>query len=304
MKNVIERILNLLAFLLTSRLPVTAEEIRNTVAGYEGQSDAAFHRMFERDKELLRRIGIPLDVRAPDVWSLEKGYAISPAEYRMPDPGLTDEERAALWLAAQVVRIGEGGSGFEALLKLGGVSLAASVEPFGANLGANVDTLAEIFKGITERRLTSFRYRGEDRRVAPHGIGHARGHWYLVGIEDGGSKVFRVDRMEEISLGEKPAAFKRTPGISIRSALDTQPWEIGDDESQTALVRFDESVAWWALRNLGRAEEPGEGPIEVEISVSNPAAFVGWVLGFGPKAEILAPPDLRAALVRKVKESL
>ena len=57
MKNVLERLLNLLACLLTAGRPVTADEIRHTVAGYEDKSDEAFHRMFERDKDLLREMG-------------------------------------------------------------------------------------------------------------------------------------------------------------------------------------------------------------------------------------------------------
>ena len=61
-QRVIERILNLLAFLLTAGRPVTAEEIRTTVAGYDQAADGAFHRMFERDKDLLRGLGIPLEL--------------------------------------------------------------------------------------------------------------------------------------------------------------------------------------------------------------------------------------------------
>ena len=99
MHKVIERILNLLAFLLTAGRPVTAEEIRTTVAGYDQPSDDAFHRMFERDKDLLRRLGIPLDLEPTDGWQVEHGYKVDPAAYALPDPGLTDDERAALWLA-------------------------------------------------------------------------------------------------------------------------------------------------------------------------------------------------------------
>ena len=106
MRRVIERLLNLLAFLLTAERPVTAEEIRMTVAGYAKESDEAFHRMFERDKALLRRMGIPLELKATDGWEVEYGYALHPDEYQLPDPDLNDEERAALWLAAQVVRLG------------------------------------------------------------------------------------------------------------------------------------------------------------------------------------------------------
>ena len=106
MHNVVERLLNLLAFLLTAERPVTADEIRMTVAGYDRGSDEAWRRMFERDKDLLRHLGIPLELRPTDAWEVEHGYVVPKDAYALPDPGLTDEERAALWLAAKVVRIG------------------------------------------------------------------------------------------------------------------------------------------------------------------------------------------------------
>ena len=92
MQRVIERILNLLAFLLTVDRPVTADEIRHTVAGYDRDSDAAFHRTFERDKELLRNLGIPIEREATDVFEVEFGYVVDDRRYALEDPGLTDEE--------------------------------------------------------------------------------------------------------------------------------------------------------------------------------------------------------------------
>ena len=100
MRNVIERLLNLLAFLLTVGRPVSADEIRRRVAGYDGSGDEAFRRMFERDKDLLRNIGIPLEFTESDGWGFEHGYAIDPDNYRLPDPGLTDEELPAILKAA------------------------------------------------------------------------------------------------------------------------------------------------------------------------------------------------------------
>ena len=111
MQKVIERILNLLAFLLTAERPVTADEIRMTVAGYDQDSDDAWRRMFERDKDVLRRLGIPLETRPTDAWGVEHGYTVPTAEYALEDPGLTDEERTSLWLAAKVVRLGGHASG-------------------------------------------------------------------------------------------------------------------------------------------------------------------------------------------------
>jgi len=80
MQNVVERVLNLLIYLLESPVPVTSNDVRNTVHGYADQTDDAFHRMFERDKQVLRRLGVPLELEAVDA------CALPPAKFRPQPP--------------------------------------------------------------------------------------------------------------------------------------------------------------------------------------------------------------------------
>lgn len=304
MRKVLERSLNLLAFLLTSRRPVTAAEIRETVAGYGTKSEVAFRRMFERDKDLLRSLGVPLETRQiPD--EAEWGYVVEPGVYGIDDPGLTDDERTALWLAARVVRLGGRPSGPEAILKLGGAPLAAGVEPFAVDLGAEVDVLADLYQAVAERRITDFAYRGRSRRVAPHGIGYRRGHWYLVGVADGETRVFRVDRIADLVVGAAAGEFERDAAVDVRAELDAQPWETGTGEEIVATVVVDRTAAWWAERRLGRPplsrRERPDGSLELDLVVNHVDAFLGWVLAFGADAEVLGPPDLRARVVARVR---
>jgi len=303
MRNVLERLINLLAMLLTAGRPVTADQIRRTIPGYSQDSDDAFHRMFERDKELLRSIGIPLEVDFIDGWEVEQGYLIDPEKYTLPDPGLTDEERTALLLAAQVVRLGGEPGGPEAVLKLGGARLTGAAEPLAADLGEGV-SLAELFLGVSERRIVRFQYRGRERTVQPYGLGHRRGHWYLVGATGDGERMFRVDRIEDLVVDSSAAAFSRPPGFSMAAALADLPWEVGNEGTVEARVRFGPEVAWWAARQLGAtAVQKGEadGSLEAIIPVANVDAFVGWVLSFGEGAEVLGPPLLRSAVVERIR---
>ncbi len=304
MKRVIERLLNLLAFLLTAGRPVTADEIRTTVAGYDQESDVAFHRMFERDKDLLRNLGIPLEVRPTDRWEVEFGYVVPPDAYEMPDPELTDEERASLWLAAQIVRLGGQPSGPEALLKLGGGPLTAAGEPLAASLGSGSEDLAVAFAAALERRLLRFTYHDRRRQVQPYGLVHRRGHWYLVGAEKGEVRAFRVDRGHGFEAGEEPGAFQRPDGFRMREAVSATPWEAGDQELE-AVVQFDPAVAWWAERQLptdAPRERTAQGAIRSRLRVANVDAFLGWMIGFEDQAEILEPPALRAAMVARLEE--
>jgi predicted DNA-binding transcriptional regulator YafY len=302
MKNVLERLINLLAMLLTASRPVTAEKIRDTIPGYAGKSDDAFHRMFERDKDILRRIGIPLELAYTDGWEIESGYRIDPAKYSLPDPGLTDEERAALLLAAQMVRLGGQPAAPEAILKLGGARLTGAAEPLAADLG-ELGALGELFLALTGRRLVSFDYRGRRRQVQPYGLGHRRGHWYLVAMTNDGQRVYRVDRMEGVKVGEQEGAFARPAGFDLGSALADLPWEAGTDKEVVATVLFGPEIGWWAARQLGGrpSKERPDGSLEAEIAVANPDAFLGWVLSFGDRAELLGPPELRRSLIERVE---
>ena len=300
MKRVVERLLNLLAFLLTTGRPVGADEIRMTVAGYDQGSDEAFRRMFERDKDLLRNMGIPLELRPTDAWEVEFGYVVPRDEYELPDPGLTDEERAALWISTQVVRLGGQPSGPEALLKLGGGGMSGAGEPLAADLGASAASLAVVFEAITERQELAFGYRGRVRRVHPYGLLHQRGHWYLIGAEGQEVRVFRVDRGSEYAADGPARSFERPAGFRLREALPSLPWEAGGEDIE-AVVHFDPEVAWWAQRQLSQpaAQQP-DGSLEARIHVANPAAFIGWLLAFEDHAEIVGPQELRTQLLELV----
>ncbi len=303
MRNVIERLLNLLAFLLTTGRPVTAAEIRRRVAGYAGPGDDAFRRMFERDKELLRRVGIPLELVDSDGWGLDHGYKIDPDLYRLPDPGLTDQERAALSLAARVVRLGGGPAASDALLKLGGIGPGGGQEPLGADLGSSADRLGDLFRAVSERRMVTFQYRDTDRQIKPYGLAHRRGHWYLVGEGHSGMRVFRVDRMGPVTVGGDPDVFARPDGFDLRREIESHPWETGSDETVMATVRFEPKMAWWAARTL-HVPLPESGPLVVELPVANVDAFVGWLLSFDDAAVVTDPPDLVEQVVERIEAAL
>lgn len=302
MQGVVERVLNLLIYLLESPNPVTADQIRNTVLGYGDKSDEAFHRMFERDKEVLRRLGVPLRMEAMDAWEVDFGYTVDPDEYAIPDPGLTQEEKVALSLAARMVRLGGSHAGLNALHKLGGVERGVGIEPMGADLGAAADLLGDLFGAITERRVVEFGYRNRRRTLHPYGMAHRRGHWYLVGGGPEGERVYRVDRIDGLEVSRESAGFAKPEGFDIRGVMDAQPWESGPGEEVEARVRFSEEVAWWAARTLG-LEEP-EGELEAAVPVTNVDAFVGWVLSFGDAAEVIAPEEIRGEIRSRVEAAL
>ena len=124
----LERLLNLISALLETSRPLTAEELRERVPGYP-EAKASFRRAFERDKEDLREMGVPLVYEPiPGVDPPTDGYRIDRSRYYLRDPGFEPDELAALHLAVSAVRL-DGVESEAGLWKLGGVVEAEGEEP-------------------------------------------------------------------------------------------------------------------------------------------------------------------------------
>jgi predicted DNA-binding transcriptional regulator YafY len=107
--------------------------------------------------------------------------------------------------------------------------------------------------------------------------------------------------MEEIELSEESGTFDRPSDFDLRGALDAL--DTYREVETKAKVRFDASVAWWASRQLGGVvgDIAEDGAMTVEVPVRNVGSFLGWVLSFGDGAEVLSPPELREAVVNRVR---
>ena len=179
-------------------------------------------------------------------------------------------------------------------------------EPLAADLGAHAEELATAFTGMTERRELGFEYGGRKRRVLPYGLAHRRGHWYLVAPESAEParvKVFRLDRALGLTLGETAGAFDRPPEFRAASFFEDMPWERGPSEV-TANVVFDEEVAWIAERELSDRSDVTRlagGGIEAQIPVAAVEPFIGWLITFDDRAEVIGPPELRSRFLDRVR---
>jgi proteasome accessory factor B len=98
-----ERIMNLAICLLMSRRYLEKTRIREIVEGYHDLSDAAFERTFERDKDELRTLGVPVETGSNDAFFPDEvGYRIRREDFELPAIDFTAAETAALGLAATV----------------------------------------------------------------------------------------------------------------------------------------------------------------------------------------------------------
>jgi len=299
MADKLERLLTLAASLLWAERPLSADEIRSRVGGYP-EGDLAFRRAFERDKEDLREMGIPLRTEPlPYSDPLVDGYVIRRSEYYLDDPGLDPDELAALHLAASVVQL-EGIAGIGAFWKLGGVPDDDAPGPRFQVALSSTPQLVAVYQAFAERRSLRFTYRGVERRVDPYRLDSLRGRWYLTGFDHhrGEERNFRVDRIAgSVELG-RPGAFVR-PETAVPGQV-LQPWELGEGEPTLARVLIDADQAPSAVQHVGTdavRERRDDGAVVLELEVTNTDAFRSFVITFLDHAEVLSPPELRDDLV-------
>lgn len=307
----IERLINLIAALLESRRPLTAEEIREQIAGYDQETHEAFRRAFERDKEALRAMGVPLEVRPTDPFSDQAdGYFIDKSSYYLPELDLAPDEVAALRLAADSV-LGAKEQAGSGLLKLSMSDLdptgPSSRIAWGADVSAEQPVLGPLYAALLDRTPIAFTYETADggvsqRKVEPYGLVHRRGNWYLVANDRdrGEPRTFKAARITS-DISPLEGTYDVPEGFDASARVAKESWESGAEEI-TATVRFDADLRWWVEQNMARhpQKETGGGAVDVELPVSNVDAFLSWIIEFAGQTEIVAPESLRSQLCARV----
>jgi proteasome accessory factor B len=306
-----ERLLNLVICLLHTRRHLSVQEIRDLVPGYEQGTEEAFRRMFERDKEELRDLGIPLetgsDTAAHDD---ELGYRIARRDYELPPISLEPDEAAALGLAARLWQSAPlAGATGTALLKLraAGVDAPESTGALEPRVGAGEPAFEACLAAVTEGRSLEFSYRAggrpepEQRHVEPWGVVWWHGRWYVVGHDTARDavRVFRLSRIVGAAtpVGE-PGTVKVPRDTDLRALVARMA---GDEPRSTASVRV-RSGAAWALRTEATATAPdADGWDRLEVGYSDPERFADRVTGFGADVVVLSPPEARDAVVRRLQ---
>jgi proteasome accessory factor B len=287
----LERLLKLTAALLHAEIPLTAEELRDRVGGYP-DTKATFRRAFERDKDDLRSMGMPLRVEpVPGVDPPVDGYRLDRDEYAGTELAFEADELAALHLATSLVQLDGDDT---ALVKLGAAGGDAPADSVG-RVPFN-DTLATMIGAAVDRKALSFTYNDVERIVEPWKLSFTRGHWYLSGFdrlrED--QRLYRVDRITDGVSLSGPA---KAPVGDVNEPIDLRGWELGDGPVIKATILVDADQAAYARHILGEAVDRPDGSVTATLDVRNIDAFRSFVLSFLEHAEILEPAELRADFV-------
>ena len=211
-----ERILNLFFVLINSKRPISRREIREKVNGYEEcESESAFERMFERDKDELRNTGVKIDTLAIDpLFDDELGYQVDSKTFLTKSVNWSPRERALLSLASTTWHQTE----FEnlaksATLKAGGSVKSESSTEKVESYSRELLKFQSIMKSLNSKTILMFNYVSYDddipikREVIPKKLYRQSDNWYVdaFDLNSGKWKTYQTTRIVG-ELDEKPAS--------------------------------------------------------------------------------------------------
>ncbi len=312
--------MNLVIALLSTRTFITADRIRQVVAGYaDSPSDEAFSRMFERDKNELRDLGIPLETGRVSQFDPTEGYRINRDAYALPAVELTADEAAAvavatqLWESPELITATQG-----ALLKLraAGVDVdpADTVAISTATLPGvrgNEGTLRTLLQAIDNGQAVRFGHRRDrsepytTRTVEPWGVVTHRGRWYLIGHDRDrdAPRTFRLSRIaDDVTTIGPPDAVHKPDGVDLRELvrLAVADWPTG-----TRARVWVAAGRATALRRQAATEAPmslgGRAGEVITVDVGMFDGLAREVASYGADAVALEPQSLRDDVIARLK---
>lgn len=314
-----ERLLDLVIALVNTSGRMTKQQVRSSVAGYQDAvSDEAFERMFERDKDTLRDLGVPVltvtDARHGD----DVGYRIDVDAYALPPVQLTPAELGVLSVAVQVWQDATlRADTTRALTKLRAVGEGPSATDLLAGLAPRVradgSAFGPLVEAVQERRTVRFTYRaassGEvrERTVEPWRLLARRGGWVLVGLDRdrGASRSFRLGRIQgRVRPVGGPGAFEPPSDEQLADALAA--WTQGPERTAALAVLADRAAALRARavddETFDAATVPGAREVLADRDLVHVRYRSTWelaeeVVGYGPAVVVLAPAAVRDAVL-------
>ncbi len=295
----VERLVNLTIALLEAPRPVTFDELRRRTGYYPQPEHAAARRMFERDKEQLRALGVP--IRTEQAYGMEEpGYRIHRREYELRDLHLEPDEVAALALAAELVAPDNLALAMAKIAARSPASVELDAPP--TRMTLDLDPVDGIAAAVLERRRIRFPYRTvdgrtEERTLEPYGVVRRRRAWYVVGRDTARAalRVFRLDRMTDAAVALDPAgAFEVPDDVDLAAAVQ------GPEAASVAVeLEVGPAAVWDVATRGGRDLGPGttEGGRRMRVDGLDPVRDLPWLLAIAPDAAVVSPPGLRATVV-------
>ena len=301
----IERLINLTIALLATKRYLTKSEIFRTVEGYEGSAETK-ERMFERDKDDLRNLGITIDVGSFDpLFSDEAGYRIKSENYQLDLGEVTSTEISLLSLAAEAWQ----GAALEdaaqsAILKLSSIGVPADpidIPGLSPKLSNSSTDLVAITDAIAHSNYLHFDYlspnlEAQERTIVPIALSNRSGFWYVSGVDQEIQEVrtFRLDRIiGAIEVLKNKNAFEFPADFDFDLVNVTAP-------NRVAVIDVRKGKGH-ALRTLSESTmDLGEWD-QIKVPIHSIQTLAAEILWHGEDVFVHQPTDLREYIVEQLQ---
>lgn len=295
-----ERLINLTIALLATKKYLTKAQIFNAVAGYEGSSEAT-DRMFERDKEELRALGIDIEMKSIDpLFDDEIGYRILPERYKFNIGDLTSEEVSILALATEAWKesaLSDLARSTALRLQSLGINSDFSELPLAPTIANVPVNITDILEAIESSKIIQIKYinseaLAEDKKLAPLGLYSQNGRWYLYAIdqEKGENRSYRLDRID--------GAITKTRQIFSKTEF-TLPKKHFPTVEVLFKVRRDHAIE---LANGSEQISEDEEWITYKKAFLSEDFAVSQLLRFSPNAVAIQPVHIVSAITKSLSE--
>jgi len=312
-----ERLVNLVVALLATEQGLTKDTILTSVSGYREQSEAgaskdALEKMFERDKENLRGLGVPIetigDFADPDDLR-EARYRIPTSEYELPvDIEFTSAELAVLNLAGGVwsesSMSAQARSGLRKIRALGN-DVDAPIIGYSPRINLREPAFAPLQRAMEQARVVEFDYlkAGEEsprrRRIHPLALLEYEGRWHLYGfdVDQAAERTFLLSRVSsDVQITRREFEPGLRDGAGERALRGLQ--EVA--ARQHALLEVTPGTEA-ALRLSRRATPAGQG---ITVPYVDVHVFADELASYGPEVRVVEPALLRDEVISRLERTL
>lgn len=326
-----ERVFSLVLALVASTNGMTKHELLSSVYGYAGRAsgtahDAALDRQFERDKEQLRSLGIPVEtIDSPG----ESGnnqlsrYRIQRTALEVPQ-GLEFSDRELMLLRMAALAWREGSLTAEvhrAAMKL--ESLGANVDAprlgVSAGFGATEPAAPALLHAIDESSVAEFAYQLADRElpldrhVLPLQLHRFEGRWHLVAfdLDREATRVFLLSRIVGSVTVRASKPDESTLPASTAQLVDRAIADLRDltlRQRVTVKVRTGSIADTVLASRTDSVEKAGDGAPAaskfIEFGTTDYRELAAEIAGFGADAMVIQPPKLREFVIARLESIL
>ena len=309
-----ERLTNLVVALMATEIGLTKQQILENVSGYRQRSAAgvkmdALEKMFERDKDELRALGMPVETIGDpsDPQDLrEARYRIPQADYDLPaDIEFSEAELAVLRLAGSVWSSESVSSDAQAgvrKIRALGIDGDEPIIGFAPRIAVRDAAFPALQEGMERNRVVVFDYLkpGEAaptrRRVRPLALVEYEARWHLFGVDvdADGERTFLLSR---IISDVKVTGQTFDPALRDGAADRALSGLAAVAASQSALLEVTPGTE--AALRLGRRSTPAAQGMRVPYVDRH--IFADELATYGPEVRVVEPADLRDSVVARLR---